>query len=93
MLGIDDPRELMRRLNGHFGTGEEDRRSRSRETLKSKMNNSASPPVFPLEGGCACGFVRYRLEARPLIAHCCHCTSCQRETGTAFALNAVAWND
>jgi hypothetical protein len=42
-----------------------------------------------MEGGCACGLIRYRLETRPLITHCCHCTSCQRETGTAFALNAV----
>lgn len=53
------------------------------------MDNSASPSIFPLEGGCACGFVRYRLETRPLIIHCCHCTSCQRETGSAFAINAV----
>ncbi|EDP48058.1 conserved hypothetical protein [Aspergillus fumigatus A1163] len=42
-----------------------------------------------MEGGCACGLIRYRLETQPLIVHCCHCTSCQRETGTAFALNAV----
>lgn len=53
------------------------------------MENPAPTTVFPLEGGCACGHVRYRLEARPLIIHCCHCTSCQRETGTAFAINAV----
>ena len=25
----------------------------------------------------------------PLFVHCCHCTWCQRETGTAFALNAM----
>ena len=44
-------------------------------------------PTF--EGGCACGAVRYRLEREPLIVHCCHCTRCQTETGSAFALNAV----
>ncbi|KAL2839507.1 hypothetical protein BJY01DRAFT_219243 [Aspergillus pseudoustus] len=44
---------------------------------------------FPMEGGCPCGLIRYRMESAPLIVHCCHCTSCQRETGTAFALNAV----
>lgn len=41
-----------------------------------------------LEGGCACGAVRYRMQGPPLIVHCCHCTWCQRETGAAFALNA-----
>jgi hypothetical protein len=41
------------------------------------------------EGGCDCGTVRYRLKARPFVVHCCHCRWCQRETGTAFALNAV----
>jgi hypothetical protein len=41
------------------------------------------------EGHCTCGTIRYRLTSRPLIVHCCHCRWCQRETGTAFALNAV----
>jgi len=45
--------------------------------------------VYPLEGGCDCGLVRYRMETPPLIVHCCHCRWCQRETGTAFALNAL----
>ena len=42
-----------------------------------------------LEGGCSCGAVRYRLNREPLITHCCHCTWCQRETGSAFVINAV----
>jgi hypothetical protein len=33
--------------------------------------------------------VRYRLAALPLVVHCCHCTRCQRETGSAFAVNAI----
>lgn len=45
--------------------------------------------VYPLEGGCDCGLIRYRMETAPLIVHCCHCRWCQRETGTAFALNAL----
>ncbi|GKT40160.1 uncharacterized protein ColSpa_00341 [Colletotrichum spaethianum] len=49
--------------------------------------------IFPLEGGCACGNIRYSLNASPLVVHCCHCTCCQRETGTAFALNAVVEGD
>jgi hypothetical protein len=42
-----------------------------------------------MEGGCTCRAVRYRMSGKPLIVHCCHCRWCQRETGTAFALNAV----
>ena len=48
---------------------------------------------FPVEGGCGCGAVRYRMEAAPLFVHACHCTWCQRETGTAFALNAMIETD
>ena len=46
-----------------------------------------------LEGGCTCRAVRYRLLSRPLFVHCCHCRWCQRETGTAFALNALIETD
>jgi hypothetical protein len=44
-------------------------------------------PTF--EGRCACGEVRYRLESAPMFVHCCHCRDCQRQTGTAFVLNAL----
>lgn len=42
-----------------------------------------------LDGGCACGAVRYRLTSEPMFAHCCHCRDCQRQTGSAFVLNAL----
>jgi hypothetical protein len=41
------------------------------------------------DGGCTCGLVRYRMSGNPLFVHCCHCRWCQRETGTAFAYNAL----
>jgi hypothetical protein len=44
---------------------------------------------FPLEGGCDCRRIRYRMETAPLFVHCCHCRWCQRETGASFALNAM----
>jgi hypothetical protein len=44
---------------------------------------------FPLEGGCDCRELRYRMETAPLYVHCCHCRWCQRETGASFALNAM----
>jgi hypothetical protein len=40
-----------------------------------------------LEGGCACGEIRYKLTAAPMIVHACHCRDCQRLSGSAFALN------
>lgn len=40
-------------------------------------------------GGCACGQVRYRLASRPMFTHCCHCLDCQKQTGGAFAINAL----
>ena len=49
--------------------------------------------VFPLDGGCDCGFVRYRMQTRPLFVHCCHCRWCQRESGASFALNAMIESD
>jgi hypothetical protein len=42
-----------------------------------------------MEGRCACGEVRYRLHGAPFAVHCCHCRSCQRETGSAFVLNGL----
>lgn len=42
-----------------------------------------------MEGGCGCGAVRYRLASPPMYVHCCHCTECQRQTGSAFAVNAL----
>lgn len=43
----------------------------------------------PREGGCACGYVRYTVMSEPLIVHACHCTRCQRQSGSAFAVNAL----
>jgi hypothetical protein len=43
----------------------------------------------PFEGGCTCGAVRYRMTSAPMFVHCCHCRWCQRETGSAFAINAL----
>ena len=38
------------------------------------------------EGGCLCGAVRYRVSNAPVVAAACHCTYCQRRTGSAFGL-------
>lgn len=42
-----------------------------------------------MQGHCPCGAITYHLSQRPLFTHACHCTWCQRESGAAFALNAI----
>ena len=42
-----------------------------------------------MEGSCTCGAVTYKMTHSSIFTHCCHCTWCQRETGSAFALNAM----
>ncbi len=44
-------------------------------------------------GSCFCGAVKYRLESAPMFVNCCHCTECRRQTGSAFAINAVIETD
>lgn len=45
------------------------------------------------DGGCACGHVRYRVKSQPLVVHCCHCSWCQCQNGSAFAVNALVEAD
>ncbi|NOX81469.1 MAG: GFA family protein [Alphaproteobacteria bacterium] len=44
---------------------------------------------LPLEGGCQCGKLRYRVSQPPLMIYCCHCTNCQKISGSAFAISAT----
>jgi hypothetical protein len=44
-------------------------------------------PQLPLTGGCPCGAIRYRITALPISVYACHCTDCQRQSGSSFALN------
>ena len=43
---------------------------------------------FPLTGGCLCGAVRYEVSEPLVSASYCHCTRCQRRTGTAVSAQA-----
>ena len=44
-------------------------------------------PKLPWEGGCRCGQVRVKVSAAPLLSMACHCTGCQRMTGSAYSLS------
>ena len=45
-------------------------------------------PELPLTGGCLCGGVRFEIDEAPESASYCHCTRCQRRTGTAVSAQA-----
>ena len=47
----------------------------------------------PYEGGCICGSIRYRMDAEPLAVSVCHCTDCQRHSGTAFVLSMPVFKE
>ena len=44
---------------------------------------------LPLTGGCICGAIRYQIAQAPADLYVCHCTDCQRITGSAFSLGVV----
>jgi hypothetical protein len=44
---------------------------------------------FAMKGGCLCGAVRYETDATPMATVICHCTHCQRTSGSAFSVNVV----
>lgn len=44
---------------------------------------------LPLEGGCHCGALRYRVADAPFMIYNCHCKNCQKISGGAFATSAT----
>ncbi len=41
--------------------------------------------TLPMDGGCRCGKVRFRISAAPMFTAICHCTGCQRMTAGAYS--------
>ena len=44
---------------------------------------------LPQAGGCQCGKIRYEITDAPQLVYTCHCTECQRLTGSAFSLGVI----
>ena len=42
-----------------------------------------------IEGGCNCGAIRYKIDAKPVVVAQCHCKNCQRQSGSAFSVNLM----
>ena len=51
--------------------------------------NAPDTSFIPLSGGCRCGQARFRMEAAPIITHCCHCRLCQQLSGSPFSSFAM----
>jgi hypothetical protein len=49
--------------------------------------------AIELTGGCACGAVRYRIDRAPIFVNNCHCSLCQRQTGSTSVVNAFYESD
>ena len=45
--------------------------------------------VLPLVGGCMCGALRYEVSAPPVMIYNCHCTNCQKISGSAFNVSVI----
>lgn len=51
------------------------------------MTEKITLPAFPVEGGCQCGALRYRITASPLAVYNCHCTDCQKHSGATHSMS------
>jgi len=49
--------------------------------------------TLPMEGGCRCGRIRFRLGKAPLLTMACHCTGCQRMSASAFSTTVMLPTD
>ena len=45
--------------------------------------------TLPMDGGCRCGKVRFRISAPPMFTGICHCTGCQKMTGGAYSVSVA----
>ena len=57
------------------------------------MKSLSRSAMAPYLGQCLCGDVRYRVNKEPLTVYACHCTECQRRTGSAFAISMIVRRD
>jgi hypothetical protein len=49
--------------------------------------------TLPMEGGCRCGKLRFRVSAPPMLTMACHCTGCQKMSASAYSLSAAVPSD
>src|SRR5947209_44786 len=57
------------------------------------MHTKGTRLSMKLEGGCLCGKVRFTVNQPPLRTLACHCTFCQRLTGSSFYAESIFLGD
>src|SRR5438270_275639 len=55
-----------------------------------RTGDGRRPMKRPQTGGCHCGAIRYEITEAPALVYTCHCTDCQRLTGSAFSMAFLA---
>jgi hypothetical protein len=67
----------------------------NRATAKNKHTQSkaAATVRLPQTGGCQCAKSRYEITERPRAIYTCHCSACQRLTGSAFSMAVLVPDD
>ena len=45
--------------------------------------------TLPMEGGCRCGKLRFRISEAPMLTMACHCTGCQKMSASAYSLSVA----
>lgn len=55
------------------------------------MSEPTQDAAWPREGGCLCGAIRYTIHTAPApaVAVVCHCTHCQRQSGSVLSFNLI----
>ncbi|MEM8813096.1 MAG: GFA family protein [Pseudomonadota bacterium] len=46
-----------------------------------------------ISGGCLCGAVTYSTDAEPAMVAVCHCSDCQKQSGSPFSVNVLVPDD
>ncbi len=49
--------------------------------------------TLPMEGGCRCDRLRFRISAAPILTMACHCTGCQHMSASAFSTSIAVPSD
>ena len=60
-----------------------------RTTNWCSLSQRRSTMTYPREGGCQCGAIRYTIDKRPRVTFACHCTDCQRRSGSAVVVSLL----
>jgi len=88
MTAFDIAFFFFRRCRNHRPPGDYDRHMIGSGISMSPDSDSI---IVPLTGACQCEQVRFRMEAAPIITHCCRCRDCQKASGSVFRINAIAF--